>query len=600
MSILSLYKATLCGLSADKDRLLRDLQSLGCLHLIALQPPAKTPEAAPPQHAEDAYKALRYLDDVRRPRRQVTAEADFDFEQVVNKALSNMQRLRRTEEQRDFLLKRIQELAPWGSFVFPPADAMAGQHLWFYQIPGQQMADIGELGYPWQLVHKDTRYAYIAIIAEEEPPAEVMPVPRTHTGAVSLDALRRELYDVEVTLEEIAAEHESLSRWTYLLRRNLARAEDQAALKHAHTQIVDDDGVCLLQGWLPQRDLGKLEQFADERGLVLTAEEPAPDDTPPTLMDNPAAVSGGQDLVSFYQTPAYTSWDPSGIVFFSFALFFAMILADAGYTLVLGGLLAYFWKRMGSSETGIRLRRLSVTVLGTSLVYGVLVGGYFGVAPPADSWLAGLQLLDLNDFDSMMRLSIIIGCLHLTTANAMIAYRAGGFPANAQPLGWISAIVGGLLLWLGNGDGVSIAFSLGVVMLITGLGLVFGFASQRAMDSPKTVLLRGLDGLRALTRVTTLFGDVLSYLRLFALGLASSSLAMTFNQLATQVQEAMPGPGLLLAIIVLLVGHVINLALGIVSGFVHGLRLNFIEFFNWGISEEGHPFRAFAKKEIKP
>jgi len=85
-------------------------------------------------------------------------------------------------------------------------------------------------------------------------------------------------------------------------------------------------------------------------------------------------------------------------------------------------------------------------------------------------------------------------------------------------------------------------------------------------------------------------------LRLFALGLASASLAITFNQIAGQIGKNIPGLGILLAIIILLVGHTLNLLLGIISGFVHGLRLNYIEFFKWAISEEGYPFAAFSKK----
>jgi V/A-type H+-transporting ATPase subunit I len=90
----------------------------------------------------------------------------------------------------------------------------------------------------------------------------------------------------------------------------------------------------------------------------------------------------------------------------------------------------------------------------------------------------------------------------------------------------------------------------------------------------------------------------LSYLRLFALGLASASLAGTFNQLALDIHAHKPGIGLLLAIVVLLFGHAINIAIGLMSGVVHGLRLNYIEFFGWGLPEEGYPFRAFARREM--
>ena len=106
----------------------------------------------------------------------------------------------------------------------------------------------------------------------------------------------------------------------------------------------------------------------------------------------------------------------------------------------------------------------------------------------------------------------------------------------------------------------------------------------------------------ALTGISGLFGDILSYLRLFALGLASASLALTFNSMAKQVVESATGGAdleYLFAFLILVSGHSINLALAIVSGFVHGLRLNFIEFFKWGIADEGYPFQAFAKKEIE-
>lgn len=100
-----------------------------------------------------------------------------------------------------------------------------------------------------------------------------------------------------------------------------------------------------------------------------------------------------------------------------------------------------------------------------------------------------------------------------------------------------------------------------------------------------------------MTRLTNAFGDVLSYLRLFALGLASASLALAFNDLSTQAGNVR-GFGKLLAFLILIVGHGMNFVLSIMSGVVHGLRLNMIEFFNWGLSEEGHPFRAFAKREV--
>ena len=130
-----------------------------------------------------------------------------------------------------------------------------------------------------------------------------------------------------------------------------------------------------------------------------------------------------------------------------------------------------------------------------------------------------------------------------------------------------------------------------------GFVLVFLFSSTRPLTSvrPRDLLLRGFDGVFGLTGVTKAFGDALSYLRLFALGLASAQLAMLFNQMAhdaTQVQ----GVGILLGLLVFLLGHTLNFVLAVVGGVVHGLRLNCIEFFSWSLTEEGQPFKAFEMK----
>ena len=597
MSILQLNKVTILARTENKEALLGGLQKRGCMHLISLQPTHKEPEKAPTEHAEDVYQALRYLLDMRNKRHQVSDESKFDLNAVVAQTLANKQRLRDVGDRRDFLVQRIADLEPWGHFELPP-EGIADYCFWFYIIPHTKMKDLQNLEIPWQVVHKDNRQSYVVVIAKEEPPASALPAVRTHTGSVSLKQLRRQLDQCIVELEEVEAERQSLSRWIYLLTKNFNHAEDLAALRFAESQILNQGDLCVLQGWVPQRDLNIIKDFVENAGFAMVTEEPKDDDEPPTFMHNPESLSGAQDLVSFYQTPGYSSWDPSQIVFYSFALFFAMILADAGYSIILGLVIAYFWKRMGASPAGLRFRRLSIAVLSTSFVYGMLVGSYFGISPKEDSLLGQLNILTLEDFDTMMRLSIFIGCAHIAIANIAIITKARTISERAKPLGWIAVIYGGLGIWFSkSGIGPVWQENASTILMVIGFGLIVLFASQRKATSFKAILLRIVDGLIALTNFTKLFGDILSYLRLFALGLASSSLAVTFNQLADQVREGVPGLGLLLAILVLLLGHGINLGLGIISGFVHGLRLNFIEFFNWGVAEEGYPFCAFAKKE---
>ena len=106
------------------------------------------------------------------------------------------------------------------------------------------------------------------------------------------------------------------------------------------------------------------------------------------------------------------------------------------------------------------------------------------------------------------------------------------------------------------------------------------------------------DGFQSLASITKLFGDVLSYMRLFALGLASASLGLTFNNLAENAIDQGQGIGVLAGALIFILGHLVNLLLGLMSGLVHGLRLNFIEFYNWGEPGEGYAYTRFLIKEI--
>ncbi len=602
MAIEPLKRLSLVGGQTQKAEVMDRLQALGCLHLVPLAPASAQPETLPPEHAVEARQALRYLLDEPEKRRQVHSEADFDLAATIKSVLANKDRIRATLDRRDALAQRAKDLAPWGDFSLPPEAALAGHKLWFYCVPLRRLKELEGLDLPWQVVHRDNRQAFLVVIAPEEPPADALPVPRTHTGALSLSEVEQQLESAELELEALEAERRALTRWIFLLHKHFARAEDQAVLQHAQTQTYDGDGLFAVQGWVSERQVPALEALAAEQGLALLIEDPAPGDAPPTLLNNPVALSAGEDLVNFYQMPAYDSFDPSRVLFFSFALFFAMILSDAGYAALLGVGLLLFWRKLGGSTKGRRFRVLASSIAATSCAWGVLVGSYFGAAPPPGSLPAQLHLLDIQDFDSMMRLSVGIGVLHLVLANLV---RVGNLWPRLQvlaPLGWSLVALSGFGFWLGltlaPPTQAATVELLGYGGIAIGLALVFFGSSARPISGLGSVLMRVLDGLLALTQVTKIFGDTLSYLRLFALGLASASLALTFNDLAVQVDADVPGLGLLLQILLLLIGHSLNLALGLVSGVVHGLRLNYIEFYNWALSGEGYPFRPFKKTEI--
>jgi V/A-type H+/Na+-transporting ATPase subunit I len=597
VSIVRLKKATIVGLSKDRYNILKGLQELGVMHLISLQKKPHSLEEQQHIPATETVKALRYLRDSPVKRRQIHQDAEFDIHAVSDMVLRNQQKRRATMDRRDELRQRLKDLEPWGNISFPALEEIGGQRLWFYILPRGKLHHLEELHLPWQVVHLSPSTAWVAIISPTEPPHDILPVPRTHTGSAPQRDVREELDAIENELDDIEAERQSLTRWITLIIRHMARAEDRAELEFALGNSAAGDLCFAVQGWVPVDRIDDVVVFTDAMALAAIFEQPTANDEPPTLLRTPPAIAAGADLVGFYQMPSYRGWDPSRMLFFSFALFFAMILSDAGYAALLAMVLAAFWRRLGSSDSGQRWRTLLAMVVGSSVIWGVMVGSYFGLEPPRESLLQAFRLFDLNDFDAMMKLSVSIGAIHIAIANLQMAALWWGHRKAVVHLGWILVLGGGMMLWLGKAGGLDIAAA-GTMLLAAGLAAIFYFSGEHPADSLKGVLLRLLEGLLAVTNSTKIFGDVLSYLRLFALGLASASLALTFNDLARQAASS-EGLGLLSAILILLIGHTLNLMLAVISGVVHGLRLNYIEFYNWGLSGEGYAFRPFRKKELK-
>ncbi|WP_108659897.1 V-type ATP synthase subunit I [Acuticoccus kandeliae] len=582
-------RVTVCGLSRAKGEVLAALQDLGCLHLVPLREagPLDAPDAATRRRAAAAW---RHLDSAPRWQRPWPVGRDIDLDCVIEATLANKERLRKGRDRRDALTRRIADLKPFGDFELPPEAALRGRKLWFYVLPIKQRRALEKLELPWAIVGRGPTELRLAVISPDEPAPDLLPTPRIHTGSRALSALHRELETTEIEIEQAEAELAELTRNRLALGLRLAEAEDEDARRLAAQGTYDEPRFFALQGWAPTDAVDDIAALAHQRGLAVHVAAPGPDDDPPTLLKNPGHFQDIGALTRFYQTPAYRSWDPSLIVFVSFAIFFSMILADAGYAAVLAGLVWFFRGRIGRGASGRRLRLMLLAVLGTAFAYGVAAGSYFGMALPEGSLLSRIAFIDLSDFEVMMRASVMIGVLHICIANAEVAWRRWGTPDAMGRVGWIVVAVGGLVVWLGP-------TTVGVLAIVAGLAVVFvSNALVRPITKPTDWLFRLADGGLSLTRLSKLFGDVLSYMRLFALGLASASLAATFNGLARDL-AGVTGVGVLLAILVLIFGHAANLALGILSGVVHGLRLNFIEFFGWGLSDEGYPFKAFARKE---
>lgn len=605
MAIVELIKVTLIGKTEEKSSVLDGLQHLGILHLIPLttkvtgvaneELPAKTVDAV--RYLEQAQHRLkpRLLDGKIAPLTEVSA--------VVDEVLQHRRKSRQHQDKRDELLAFVRIRSEWGDFEFPSVEDMAGMRFWFYEVPRSQMRFMDASGLPYEVIKEKHGVVYTIVLSASEPARSVLPMKRVRTGVVSLKSLKQRLYDVEQELEELQLKKMALTRWLPALTDSLTASLEQADRTVAEQGVSDDGDVFCVSGWLPLSNLDDLYSYASGIGLVVV-EEPVKDkDNPPTLLHSKPWYEGAQRIIEFFQMPGYRDWDPSVSIFFSFCLFYSMILSDAGYALVmLCGLFA-FQKKFKKTRRGLAMYRMALSMGGCALLWGVVVGSYFGVSPQPESILGGFALIDLTDFDTMIRFSVGVGVAHLVLANTSAAFYSvkslRGKLSALSYMGWATVFVSGYLLWLADlnvisGDGVKWLI---YALLGVGVASVFLFSSDRGVFNVKTLVLRILDGLKAMMGLSKGFGDALSYMRLFALGLSSAQLAVTFNTIAFDMLDVVPGIGVFFCVLILIAGHLLNLVLGVMGGVIHGLRLNLIEFFHWGIHDEGYLFKPFSKRE---
>jgi len=372
--------------------------------------------------------------------------------------------------------------------------------------------------------------------------------------------------------------------------------------------------VTLIEGWIPESNVeSTITELKDNIGYVFVdTRKPEQAEEPPTKMRNATAVKPFEVIVNLFGTPKYTEWDPTPIIAYFFAIFFGIMLGDVVYAALLM-LFAYFGLRLlvdDPKTEGFKLfQRIIYISGGVGLVIGVLTGSYlgnfyefFGIESLA---LAGGIQEMFSDPVSFIQFSLIMGLVHVNIAHVLALIRGikeGQKAVVPNKVGLFLLQIGAIPLILVFILGMDIPWLTGqiptILMSIAIIGLVLIVASS--------LMEKGafLGSIFWLFDVTGLLGDVMSYARLAGVGLATYYLAYCFNLIADLLYGMMPVGivqaivGTLIFILVLLVGHVLNLALSAITCFVHSLRLCFVEFlfkFYEGGGRAYSPFRLKAR-----
>lgn len=408
----------------------------------------------------------------------------------------------------------------------------------------------------------------------------------------------------ERILREIAdlAEKQVLSIRTLSDYWTVLRDRYQALMSGTSTEQV-----VVLRGWIPESGVKRLTKALSPFGtsVELFLFNPSPDDTPPSLLVNAPWSLPFENLTKLYGAPKYGEIDPTPLLAPFFFVFFGMCLGDAGYGVITVGLFMWFMRKYGRMPSAFKgFFQLFVLSGISTIIVGALTGSWFGDLVDAFSFLSFLRpaknaMLILNPMESPMdflAISLALGVVQLFCGLLIAFYDAlrkrNYMGAFADTGGWIVLLVG-LLLWGGVAsgflsDGVALTAK---ILSFAGAGVLVATQGREK----EGIFGKAVSGLLSLYGVTSYLGDVLSYSRLLALGLATSAVGVIINMLAGLAGD-LPYIGWAVALLLIVGGHVFSLAVNVLGAFVHSLRLQYVEFFSKFYSGGGTLFSPLTYK----
>ena len=593
-------KVTIVCLAEDQQQSLVELRKLGSVHVVPMSTEADSVvlDDLRREHTE-LSQVLFYLQGVKltETERQTAGAPMTDGAACRHECGAALARLHHLNERCATLGQEIARVEPWGQFdeaalrrleahgwhaalVIHPIPPRGADWLVKYIPEGNEDEPIHEF-----VVSRRNGQLYSLLVSRRDLTEFPLPVASFPDGC-SLDALRRMRHDSCQELEEckqLLRRHAAVDM--ALLRREAERLESEIRFEKTREGMGKAGGrLTFLQGYIPEAQLDELRAQVRRNGWAIRYEEIAEDDKEvPTKLVIPKPFRMAQVVLDFIGiVPGYREVDVSVSLLIFLALFCGMLIGDAGYGAIFTAASLWFFrkaKRLGDqqlAESGKLLLVMSLSVVG----WGVITGNWFGLKAPGIPWFTQ----DKNN-EHIQLFCFFLGAGHMVLAHLWRAKLSHGWRDRLTNVGWVLFLGGnyftvkGMLIDGSFGD-----FTIPKWLYIIGVALIvcFGINWRSVSDiinSPFTFI--------------NSFGDLLSYIRLFAVGLSSLEIAKAFNAMGTGIWSGnlwlLP-----VGVLVLGIGHLLNVALAVMSVLVHGIRLNTLEFSGHiGLEWTGRPYRPF-------
>lgn len=613
-------KLTFLVTQKEYDAFIDGLREQGVVHVQQLKQGQTSPALQKALDERVRYQqALDYLDiSFKAWEKEAGGNSELKI-QDSNTLLDEVERLKAEEvsirHTIDEAEKNIQKLEPWGNFDWEKVKELqekTGMQVYFYACGAKSFQAEWAENYFATPIDEYRKRTYFLAFSDEEPDikAERLELPNG-----SLDQYKKEAEEAKAALQQNHDTTCEVARqYRDALEAGLKQAQSEIQLRQVELsdESIAEGAVRLMVGWTLEEKADELAKWLDEKQVYYELEDPAYEDDVPVKIKNDGYTSLFEPILRMYSLPNYHDIDPS--LFFApfFMLFFGLCLGDGGYGLIvlLGGI---YLALKGNDETK-KYGRLGIWLGLATTVCGLLTGTFFGIDLSKQDWafLAPVKPYFLNDngvgkifgYSPMMVISVIIGFVQVLLGMVLKACKAWknyGFAYSIGTFSWVVALLSIVALMCMPSD-VSLPEYLSYLPYgILGLSTIgiFLYNNPSAYKNPITGPLLNIGGGVWATygMSTGLLGDLLSYIRLFALGLTGGVLGGVFNALAFDLTSSLPWfIRWLPMVLILLAGHGITFALSMISAFVHPMRLTFVEFFkNADFSGGGKEYTPFRK-----
>ena len=617
--IEKMKKFTFLVTDREYEGFIESIRELGVVHVTQLQQGATSTELQEAIYLEQRYaRALDFLKiyGTKYALKLGAVAPEYDT------PLSLLQKVEDLQVQENVLLheedelqKEFDMLDPWGDFSPEKVQRLSetiGMEMHFFRCTSKRFKAEWLDNFFAVPVNEYDKKTYFVTFSESRPEiaAEHITLPQKSLSQVhaEIGEVKKQKFMVRQQMSAVA------NGLLPVLEEGMLEVRNDISLNKVHlsSEKTCGDVLHLMLGWVRADSTAPLTEYLDKAHIYYDMQDPAYEDDVPVQITNGRFSRLFEPILKMYSLPNYTDLDPTEFFAPFFMLFFGLCMGDAGYGLLIF-LVGLFLALKGAQDMK-PYGRLAMWLGGTTVVCGLACGTLFGIDLTQQSWafLEPVKPYFLNDngvgpifgYSPMMVISVIIGMVQVLLGMILKGCKAiknYGWPYAVGTFSWVVVLLGAIVLYGLPACGVELAIWVQYLLMgIIGISAVGIFLYNNPASYKKPVLgvLSNIGGgvWETYGMATGLLGDLLSYIRLFALGLTGGVLGGVFNSLALDMTADLDlWLRILVMVLILLLGHGITFALSMISAFVHPMRLTFVEFFKnadfAGGGKEYDPFR---------